>query len=578
MSKSSKKSDTKVEAAPPASMTKPLKKGKRDAEQDLDIQVSKKQKKDLIATVQKEKAAKKIPKKVETSSSESSDSEEEQKTKKTKKVTAKEPPSKLKDDSSSSSSSEDDSSSSSEDDSSSDEKTAPVKKVASVPKKAKADSTSSDDGSSSDEEPAPAKKQPAGVEKPKAESGSSEDETSEDETSEDETSSDEESAPVKKQPAASKNAKAASSSSEGESSSDEEPTPAKKKPTVGKKAKAAAKDSSSSEEDSDDEESDDEKPPTKKPKVSSTKTSKQETSSDESSEESDEEESEDEKVTPKKKDSDIEMVDAEQKSNAKQPKKPTSQGGSKTLFAGNLSYAVQRSDIENFFKEAGEVVDVRIASHEDGSAKGYGHVEFVSAEAAQKAMELNGKPLLGRDVRLDLANEMGNRTPRSSNPVSYGVGSQFRKLYVRGFDTSLGEDELKDAFRNHFSTCGEVGRISLPTDRESGVMRGMAYVDMKSGFDEALQLSGSEMGGGFLTVEEARPRDSDGSGSNDRPPRDNGGRFSNRRGRGAPGRGPPGRGPPGRGRGRFSNAGRGPSKPSLIASAQGKKTVFNDEE
>lgn len=36
---------------------------------------------------------------------------------------------------------------------------------------------------------------------------------------------------------------------------------------------------------------------------------------------------------------------------------------------------------ENFFKE---VVDVRFASNEDGSLKGFGHVEFASAEAAQK--------------------------------------------------------------------------------------------------------------------------------------------------------------------------------------------------
>lgn len=38
---------------------------------------------------------------------------------------------------------------------------------------------------------------------------------------------------------------------------------------------------------------------------------------------------------------------------------------------------------ENFFKDAGEVVDVRLASDADGRFKGFGHVEFESAEAAQ---------------------------------------------------------------------------------------------------------------------------------------------------------------------------------------------------
>lgn len=40
---------------------------------------------------------------------------------------------------------------------------------------------------------------------------------------------------------------------------------------------------------------------------------------------------------------------------------------------------------ENFFKEAGEVVDVRFStSRDDGSFRGFGHVEFASAEEAQK--------------------------------------------------------------------------------------------------------------------------------------------------------------------------------------------------
>lgn len=39
---------------------------------------------------------------------------------------------------------------------------------------------------------------------------------------------------------------------------------------------------------------------------------------------------------------------------------------------------------ENFFKEAGDVVDVRFATNEEGRFRGFGHVEFVTAEAAKK--------------------------------------------------------------------------------------------------------------------------------------------------------------------------------------------------
>lgn len=38
---------------------------------------------------------------------------------------------------------------------------------------------------------------------------------------------------------------------------------------------------------------------------------------------------------------------------------------------------------EGFFKDAGEVVDVRFATDDTGKFKGFGHVEFATAEAAQ---------------------------------------------------------------------------------------------------------------------------------------------------------------------------------------------------
>lgn len=41
-----------------------------------------------------------------------------------------------------------------------------------------------------------------------------------------------------------------------------------------------------------------------------------------------------------------------------------------------------------FFKETGEVVEVRLSAGEDGSFKGFGHVEFATVEAAKKVDHL----------------------------------------------------------------------------------------------------------------------------------------------------------------------------------------------
>ncbi|XP_058106058.1 nucleolin 1-like isoform X2 [Magnolia sinica] len=88
-------------------------------------------------------------------------------------------------------------------------------------------------------------------------------------------------------------------------------------------------------------------------------------------------------------DGDVKMADATTaKTEKKAPKTsatPSAQTSrSKTLFVGNLSYSVERADVEEFFKGAGEVVDARFASNEEGVFKGFGHVEFATEAAAHK--------------------------------------------------------------------------------------------------------------------------------------------------------------------------------------------------
>ncbi|KAF3609641.1 hypothetical protein DY000_02048245 [Brassica cretica] len=573
-----KKSATKVEAAPAAiKATKPLKKGKRDPEDDLDTKVNlKKQKKDVIAAVQKEKAEKKVPKKVESSdSSDSSGIEEEVKEPAPKKAVASTNGTVAKDDSSS------------EEESSDEEEVAATKKPAAVAKngsvKAKSESSSEDDSSDeSDDE-----SEESEDEKPASKKDSSSDDSDSDESE----SEDEKETPKKKNSdaemvdAEQKQPKTPSTPATGGSktlfvanlsfnversdeSEDEKP--------------ASKKDSSSDDSDSDESESEDEKETPKK-KVRAMfnilqesedekPASKKDSSSDDS--DSDESESEDEKETPKKKNSDAEMVDAEQK----QPKTPSTPatGGSKTLFVANLSFNVERSDVENFFKDVGEVVDVRFAmSKDDGRFRGFGHVEFATAEQAQKALELHGTSMLGRDIRLDVAQERGERpayTPQSGaggNFRSSGGGGQ--SIFVKGFDSSLPEEDIKSALSAHFASCGDITRVSVPCDRETGASKGIAYLDFKDGTDKAFELNGSDMGGWSIVVDQPREKSSGGFGGGGRS---GGGRFGSGRSGGGRGR-DSGRGRfgGGRGGGRGRDGGRGFNRPSF----SGKKTTFNDE-
>ncbi|KAK1281896.1 Nucleolin 2 [Acorus calamus] len=519
------------------------------------------------------------------------------------------------------------------------EKKAPAK---APPKKVENSSSSEDESSSDDEQPAvPIKKAPATVpknDKVPAKPIVKESSSSEESDGSEESSDDEPSAKVvgqtKKPPAnAAKNgsvkaaAKKEESSDESETESDSDgsdssseednvgtlfvhvkvatkaslkaekvPAPeSKKAAVVAAKKKANSSDSSESEDESS-EESDEETP--QKKATLSTKMD-QGSDEDDTSDDSDDDSSEDEPTNKKKtkKDTDVKMVDAPSANSNNKPQTPAAQktGGSKTLFAGNLSYDVEKGHVEEFFKECGEVVDVRLSFDHEGNFKGYGHVEFASEEVAAKgillvlleqpmALELNGQELLGREIRLDMAREKGAYTPQNSNgnnSFQKGGRGQSQSLFIRGFDKSLEEDQIRSSLEEHFGSCGEITRISVPKDYESGAPKGIAYMDFKEsdGLSKALELNGSELDGYSLTVEEARPKADGGSFSGGRGgggrsgggfsggrSGGRGGRFGGRDGGGRFGGGRRGGGRGGGGRGRGTSY-----------SGAGKKKTFGDD-
>ncbi|KAF2565653.1 hypothetical protein F2Q68_00024127 [Brassica cretica] len=107
----------------------------------------------------------------------------------------------------------------------------------------------------------------------------------------------------------------------------------------------------------------------------------------------------------------VQKVERSDQSDYEEEEEPTNTGGSKTLVAFNLSFQVERSDVEEFFKEAGQVVDVRFAKSKygDGRFLGFGIVEFATAGEALKALEFHGRPLLGRQMRLNVSKQRGQR-------------------------------------------------------------------------------------------------------------------------------------------------------------------------
>ena len=76
----------------------------------------------------------------------------------------------------------------------------------------------------------------------------------------------------------------------------------------------------------------------------------------------------------------------------------------KKLYVGNLPYSATEAEIETMFSEYGELMSVvLIKDRETGRAKGFGFVEFQNQADAEKALELDGRELDGRALKVNMA-------------------------------------------------------------------------------------------------------------------------------------------------------------------------------
>ena len=101
-----------------------------------------------------------------------------------------------------------------------------------------------------------------------------------------------------------------------------------------------------------------------------------------------------------------------------------------------------------------------------------------------------------------------------------------KNIFVGNLSFNTNEDELRQLFEAH----GQVDRVSIMTDRDTGRSRGFGFVEMASNEDgdkAITALNGSQVGGRTINVNEARPkteRSGGGGGGGGRDRGDRGGR------------------------------------------------------
>ncbi|NXG81058.1 NUCL protein, partial [Baryphthengus martii] len=240
-----------------------------------------------------------------------------------------------------------------------------------------------------------------------------------------------------------------------------------KKPAPAKAAPVKTKADSEDEDDEDDDEEDDE---------------------DEDEEEEDEEDAEEEK--PVKEAPGKRKKEMANKSAPEAKKKKTDGPTSAfSVFVGNLvstkDYEELKTGIREFFgKKSIEVLDVRI-----GASKRFGYVDFSSAEDLDKALQLNGKKLMGLEVKLEKAK---SKETMKENKKERDA----RTLFVKNLPYRVTEDEMREVFENALE-------IRIVMNKE-GNSKGMAYIEFKTEADANKALEekqGTEIDGRAMVID-----------------------------------------------------------------------------
>lgn len=81
---------------------------------------------------------------------------------------------------------------------------------------------------------------------------------------------------------------------------------------------------------------------------------------------------------------------------------------SSKIFVGGLPWATTEDGLREAFGGYGEITEATvILDRETGRSRGFGFVTYAEESSAQSALEMNGRELDGRTLRVDTAHGRG---------------------------------------------------------------------------------------------------------------------------------------------------------------------------
>ncbi|KAG0464886.1 hypothetical protein HPP92_019050 [Vanilla planifolia] len=199
------------------------------------------------------------------------------------------------------------------------------------------------------------------------------------------------------------------------------------------------------------------------------------------------------------------------------------------VFVGGIMNDLKEEVMKDYFQKFGEVKEiVLIRNRITGTLRGFGFVEFVDLEAAEKAINVEGKHLIGNSLvevkrAKPRAKQWSNcQSPHdqcfyknlhdrkclngsdSDNCINEENNVISTKIFVGGLSANVTEDD----FRNYFEKFGSINDSVIIYDTATRRPRGFGFItfDSKEGVEKATENKFHELNGKFVEVKRAFPR------------------------------------------------------------------------
>mmetsp|Transcript_5012 Transcript_5012/g.12291 ORF Transcript_5012/g.12291 Transcript_5012/m.12291 type:complete len:688 (-) Transcript_5012:35-2098(-) len=193
-----------------------------------------------------------------------------------------------------------------------------------------------------------------------------------------------------------------------------------------------------------------------------------------------------------------------------------------TIFVGNLDFTTTERDLRELFENVGNLVEVRFPGDGKGkggkgaptsAVRGIAFCVFDSAMAAQKAINKTGEEVLGRKIKVNMAEQ----ADKGKGNKGGGKGAIEERRPNSGTDKevfvgNLSFDVTRAEIRQFFEPAGHVVEIRLPgsvgKSEETAAAKGIAFVVFQEPLqaDAAVALTGSELKGRALNIRLSDPR------------------------------------------------------------------------